>query len=121
MELRQTRYGNWSFEIFQSLSCFMKRIFLHLITLFFTGVVVFISCQKEISCEGCKDGVTPNLYSRARMEIYNSVSNTWYFSDLTQPLYSSSVIGTGGQIYVAGGALNSSYTNYTGQVWWLQF
>jgi hypothetical protein len=56
-----------------------------------------------------------------RMEIYNSVSNTWYFSELNQPLYSSSLVGAGGQIYVAGGALNSNYTNYTSQIWRVQF
>jgi hypothetical protein len=56
-----------------------------------------------------------------RMEIYNSVSNNWYFSDLIQSLYSSSVVGAGGQIYVAGGALNNNYTIYTSQVWYVQF
>ena len=56
-----------------------------------------------------------------RMEIYNSISNTWYFSDLNQPLYSSSVIGAGGQIYVAGGAMNNNYTLYSNQVWRVQF
>jgi hypothetical protein len=56
-----------------------------------------------------------------RMEIYNSTSNNWYFSDLNQPLYSSSVVGAGGQIYVAGGAVNSNYINYTNQVWRVRF
>ena len=56
-----------------------------------------------------------------RMEIYDSISDTWFFSDLTQPLYGSSVIGAGGEIYVAGGSLNNTYTNYTKQVWRVKF
>ena len=57
----------------------------------------------------------------SRMEIYNSASSNWYYSELNQPLYSSSVVGAGDNIYVAGGALNSNYTNYTSQVWRVQF
>jgi hypothetical protein len=56
-----------------------------------------------------------------RMEIYNSVFNNWYFSELNQPLYSSSIIAAGNQIYVAGGALNNTYLNYTSQVWRILF
>ena len=56
-----------------------------------------------------------------RMEIYNSASNNLYYSELNQSLYSSSVVGAANHIYVAGGALNSNYTNYTSQVWRVQF
>src|SRR6266496_5391463 len=56
-----TRYGNWSFEIFTPAIFFMKKIILLIFILSFAGVTFFPSCQKEISCEGCKDGNKPPI------------------------------------------------------------
>ncbi|HEV8273637.1 MAG TPA: PKD domain-containing protein [Chitinophagaceae bacterium] len=39
----------------------MEKIFLQLITLSFTGAVIFISCKKEKSCEGCRDTNKPPI------------------------------------------------------------
>ena len=39
----------------------MKKIILHLFTLSFAGVIIFISCKKEKSCEGCIDGNKPPI------------------------------------------------------------
>jgi hypothetical protein len=39
----------------------VKKSILHIIILSFARVVVFISCQKEISCEDCKDANKPPI------------------------------------------------------------
>ncbi len=39
----------------------MKRIFFLLLLLTVVGVTIFISCKKEYSCEGCRDGNKPPI------------------------------------------------------------
>jgi hypothetical protein len=53
MVFYQTSCGSLSFEIIRSFV--MKRIFFFPITLLLGGVVIFISCKKEKSCEGCRE------------------------------------------------------------------
>jgi len=37
----------------------MKKIIFRIITIIFSGVIIFISCKKEPSCEGCKENNKP--------------------------------------------------------------
>jgi hypothetical protein len=39
----------------------MKKIILHLVILSLTGVIIFLSCKREISCEGCINGNKPPI------------------------------------------------------------
>jgi hypothetical protein len=39
----------------------MKKIFLHLFIISLGGIIIFISCKKEKSCEGCKEGNDPPI------------------------------------------------------------
>ncbi len=39
----------------------MKKSFLHILILIFGGVIIFTSCQKEYSCEGCRGDNKPPI------------------------------------------------------------
>ena len=39
----------------------MKKIILYLLTLIYAGIIFFLSCKKERSCEGCINGNKPPI------------------------------------------------------------
>ena len=54
-----TRYGNWSFKTIKLFA--MKKTFFFALIFFLAGTFVFISCNKEYSCEGCNENNKPPI------------------------------------------------------------
>jgi|SRR5687767_282802 len=49
------KFGNWNFKTF-----IIKSLLRHIVCILFTGII-FLSCKKVRSCEGCKEGNKPPI------------------------------------------------------------